>query len=88
MGDMGTHCERANDDFKDRAYAKYGHLSKEDIVAEGDRIRAELEKKRAALRALSSEVYAMQAEEDLLTAVYVDYLNNRHRNANAKKAPA
>lgn len=87
MGDMGTHCEGATRDHKSRAYAKFGHLTKEEIIEHGERLRLRIDEKRAAIRALQRELEPLETDESYLTAVFIDDLNGRRRPITSKPEP-
>ncbi len=65
--------------FEDKARAKYGHLSKEEVLEKHKELQVRLEALKVKRRALEDEYQEVDRENNLLRVVFFDDLNGRRR---------
>lgn len=79
MGDGQSHGYKAQCSFEEKAYAKYGHLSKTELIDVGETLHARVQELRTKCKAADDELRAAEYEDELLTTVFIDELNGRRR---------
>lgn len=77
MGDMGSHYERAVDNYRAKAMEKFGHLSDAEVSALDDRLNASISELRGRRAEIDKELGPLEDDSSLLRQVWVWRLNNK-----------
>lgn len=80
MSDGMSQAAAWQQDTRERGYAKYGHLSKDELIVVLDRIKLQLDTARTNRDELDRVINLLERKEDETAAVLYDWLNIRPKS--------
>ncbi len=80
MGDKQSRARRRREDFVDRAYQRFGHLTKDELIQRGEGVQVQLRRLRREADTLITKIWELEEEDQMIGIIFMDELNGRRRS--------